>query len=244
MKNKLFLIAIGLCAGLQSSSILASEKQDISFGPKLGRFSDEKSYARYATPTYARIKIRSGEPIPEGYIIVEKSSDYHPYARAHRTAGASGDIHMGEPRIYQKKLPVSAKHEKWNMWIEGYEPREEFEKRIATRSPYTDLFKNQSRLAKRQELLESPEYQEQQIKEREQLLSLEKQPRPTTQASFSKRLQAAVEAREKNKSYWSRFLNWLSSLKNPKPTIATLQPRYSSEYTTIEDNPRGESVRE
>lgn len=240
MKNKSFFIIIALCTGLQSNIGLASEssKQNISFGPKL--YMNLKEKYPYAPSTYARTELKEGEFIPEGYVKVPESH-YRPYTPVIKNIQEGRYTHMGEPRYYQKKLPISAKHEKWNMFIEGYEPKEEFEKRIIMKTPSYEAFKNKARWAKRQEILKSPEYWEQQAKERERLLSLEQQPRikPTTPL-WEQRLQKAVETREQ--SNWSRFINWLYSIKNSFRSTATIsQPRYSSEYTVIENNPRVET---
>ncbi len=221
------VVQLMLLVGIMNGIVRGSEikEKDISFGPKLKYTMHRGGHeTRYAPSTpYAHIKesqsarIRQRESIPEGYVRV------------------------GTTHYFQKKLPISTQHEKYNMFIEGYEPKEEFEKRIVAGGPHSDWIKNRSRWAQRKELLKNPEYQEQQAQERDRLLEVERQSR-TKQSTMSdpefwNRVEKRIKERNRQareQSYWYRFTNWLSSFRS---TPTTSQPIYHSEYATTESNP-------
>ena len=238
MKSKLFLIA-ALTVCVQSTINIASEKHKISFGPKLYNLHEEK---RYAPSTYARIKLQHEDPIPEGYVKVKEPSyyplSYPPYARQY-----DRPTHVGPSRIYQKKLPVSGKHEYYNQFIEGYEPTEEFEKKMISRASVDDQMKNRSIWKKHRKLKSSQEYMEQKDREKERLLKLEKESRPKppgmSDPEFWDRVEERIKERnrqEREQSYWYRFTNWLRSIKNPFSSTPTSQPIYTREYSTTKSN--------
>ena len=209
--------------GIVSSVVKSGEvrDEDIKFTPKtpnwMNDFYYKKAKVLYGPVTEAVIPVADGTVAPEGY---------------HR-----------EGSFYVKKLPISGRHEFYNQFIEGYEPKESFEnKMLARRNPQlmSQLYgeeMSQKQIDKRAALLANPEYQEKEAKEREWLLNVEKGRISPTRWMAPKM--------EQSQSYWSRFINWLwsgNSNRNayqftPTRRQASLQDMPNFEATT-EDQTR------
>ena len=93
--------------------------------------------------TYAKRVLKKEEPIPTGYMITEIFNE--------------GTLE--EKKEVEKKL-CSGRHEYWNQFIEGYEPKEEFEYRMQTLKPFNPLKETAlDDIEKRAEFRHSAKYQ-------------------------------------------------------------------------------------
>ncbi len=205
----LMIFMVGMVGGIVRAGEVRDE--DIKFTPKI--------------PAENQQAIRKAlhSPVAEAAIPVEKVGKVAPKGY-HR-----------EGSFYVKNLPISTRHEYYNQFIEGYEPREEFEermlvKRIPEAMDYLGEPMSQEDIKRREQILASPAYQAKAAKEREWLLNVEK-----GRISGTRGMMPRPEP-----TLWSRFTNWLWSFgkTDSRGSMATIPQQGSyvdMEYTPSQD---------
>jgi len=211
MKKVIFMIfVVGMMNGVAKAGEVRDE--DINFTPKI-------STLRPSTLRKTLYKPSSEATIHGSRVgVMDEPEGYH-----------------REGQFYVKNLPISTRHEYYNQFIEGYEPRKTFEERMLVRR-HPEVMEalgekmSDEDIRRREQILASPEYQEKAAKGREWLLNIEK-----GRISGTRGMMPRPEP-----TLWSRFTNWLWSFgkTDSRGSIATIpqQPSYvDMEYTPSQD---------
>src|SRR5260221_8427865 len=191
--------------------------EDIRFSPKMsnlrtGHFSHANS-ERNKNNLYKKLY----KPQSEAHIHVSKVGDVAP------------EGYHKEGQFYVKNLPISTRHEYYNQFVEGYEPKEEFEERMLV-NRHPDAMRmlggemSQEDINRREEILASPAYRVKAAQERKRLLDVEKG-----------RVSGTRYMMPKQQGLWDRFTNWLWSFGQTNyGASANSQQEY--EYHSFEPN--------
>jgi hypothetical protein len=185
-KVAIMLFLVGITA--RASQI---KDEDIRFTPKMSNLRADFPFPGVYGLNNFRKKLY--KPLSEANIEVSK------------VGGVAPEGYHREGQFYVKNLPISTRHEYYNQFVEGYEPKEEFEERMfVRRNPeYMKTFlgeeMSQEDINRREAILAKPAYQAKAAQHRERLLDIEKG-----------RISGSRYMMPKQQSLWSRFVNWIS----------------------------------
>ncbi len=190
--------------------------EDIRFTPKMSNLRPDSPFPGVFGLNNFRKKLY--KPISEANIPVSKVGEVAPEGY-HR-----------EGQFYVKNLPISTRHEYYNQFIEGYEPKEEFEERMFVRR-HPEYMRSllgeemsQKDINRREAILASPEYKAKAAQERKRLLDVEKG-----------RISGTRYMMPKQQSLWSRFTDWVRSFGQTNYGSSTI-PQQEYEYHSFEPN--------